>query len=502
MYKTNVSGVRVGENQYVLAVDLGTSGPKCALVAMDGSVLVDAFAEVPLNLLPDGGAEQDPKLWWQQVCQCIHDLLKTDVDKKDILAISCSSQWSGTVAVDTNGDVLRDSIIWLDSRGQNAVRKIVSGFPNIQNYNVFKLLQWIRLTGGIPTLGGKDPIAHILYIKEKYPEVYRRTYKFLEPRDYLNLCFSGRFCSSDEAIALYWLTDNRNLDAVKYSDKLLAYSGIDRDKLPELVRPTSVLGTIRKDLADSLGLSYQTKIVSGAPDIHAAAIGSGAVKDYEAHLYIGTSSWLTCHVPFKKTDIFHNIASLPSAIPNRYLAMNEQETAGACLNFFKNNILFHKDELAIVDKTGDIYQSFDKIVQQIPAGSNGLIFTPWLYGERTPVEDHSVRAAFYNLSLDCNRGHMLRAIYEGVAYNSRWLLHYLQKFIGKELEYVNFIGGGANSPIWCQIYADVLGKKIRQVQQPILANLRGAAFLAFVALEKMTYEQVSNKIQIAKEFQP
>ncbi|MCB1160005.1 MAG: xylulose kinase [Leptospiraceae bacterium] len=489
--------------EYVLSVDLGTSGPKCALVDSRGNVLVDEFIEIDLQLLPGGGAEQDPEEWWTAIRDCIKKLLKrAEITKEQILAVSCSCQWSGTVAVSKEGKALMNSLIWLDSRGKKYIQKVTSGFPSIEGYAALKLYRWIRLTGGIPTASGKDPISHILYIKNELPEIYSATYKFLEPRDFINLCFSGKFCSSDEAITLYWLTDNRNIHNIKYSDTLISYTGIDKEKLPQLVKPGSILGKVKQDVALELGLSEETLIVSGAPDIHAAAIGSGAVNDFEAHLYVGTSSWLTCHVPFKKTDIFHNIASLPSAIPGRYLAMNEQETAGACLKFLKQNVLYHKDELLQQEEVPDIYKLFDKIVERTPQGSKGIIFTPWLYGERTPVEDHSVRAAFYNISLDTTREHMLRAVYEGVAYNSRWLLQYLEKFAGREMEYINFIGGGAASSIWCQIYADILGRKIRQVKQPILANIRGAAFIAFVALGKMSYEDVSKAIQIQAEYIP
>ena len=153
----------------------------------------------------------------------------------------------------------------------------------------------------------------------------------------------------------------------------------------------------------------------GSPDLPCAAIGSGAVRDYQGHLYIGTSSWLTCHVPYKKTDISHNMASLPSAIPNKYFIANEQETAGACLNFLRDNILYHKDELLAEEQVPDVYKIFDRIVENTPPGSDKVIFTPWLYGERTPIEDHSVRCALFNLSLKTTREHIIRAVFEGVA---------------------------------------------------------------------------------------
>jgi xylulokinase len=240
----------------------------------------------------------------------------------------------------------------------------------------------------------------------------------------------------------------------------------------------------------------------GSPDMHSAAIGSGAVQDFETHLYIGTSSWLICHIPFKKVDIFHNLASLPSAIPGHYLLTDEQETAGACLQFLRDNLFFHQDELSTGEAPENTYKFFDKIAERTPAGSEKLIFTPWLYGERAPVDDHLVRGGFFNQSLQTTREHMVRAVFEGVAYNSRWLLQYVEQFIKQPLEAINFVGGGAKSDIWCQIHADILNRPIRQMENPIEVNVRGAALLASAALGYINYEEISSSVKVTRTYTP
>ena len=272
--------------------------------------------------------------------------------------------------------------------------------------------------------------------------------------------------------------------------------GIPREKFPDLKRAVDILGPIKKEVAQELGLKADTPVITGTPDLHSAAIGSGAVRDFEGHLYVGTSSWITCHVPFKKTDLVHNMAALPSAIPNRYFIANEQETAGACLNFLKDNMMLPQE------RPSEVYQIFDKIAGNAPAGSDNVIFLPWLYGERTPVENDSVRAGLFNVSLNTTRAHVVRAIYEGVAYNSRWLLGYVEKFIKRRLDPIRFIGGGANSGIWCQIFADVLDRTIHQVKAPIQANLRGAAFLASIALGHLAVEEIPEQVKISRTFRP
>ena len=162
---------------------------------------------------------------------------------------------------------------------------------------------------------------------------------------------------------------------------------MDSEKLPELKPTNGILGTLRADIAREWGLREDVQVVMGSPDMHTAAVGSGAVQDYESHLYIGTSSWLLCHVPFKKTDLTHNMGALPSGIPGRYLLTNEQDCAGVALQYLRDNIFFHSDELSQGAKPENAYQLFDEIAARTPAGSDRLIFTPWLYGERSPVDD-------------------------------------------------------------------------------------------------------------------
>ncbi|MHA1902716.1 MAG: xylulokinase [Candidatus Thorarchaeota archaeon] len=489
------------ENKYVIAVDHGTSAMKVALADTCGEILAFDFEATPLHLIPGGGAEQDPHDWWTALVKCIRRLVsKNIVPIDDIVAICNSSQWSGTVAVDSDGNHLMNSIIWMDSRGAPYVKKKLKGIINIQGYGLLNLLRWIRKTGGIPAGAGKDPIAHILWIKNERPEIYENAYMFLEPKDFLNLKFTGAFAASFDSIMLHWITDTRDIWNVRYDNGLIKKMGLDPSKFPPLKQSIDILGPITQDVANETGLNSETKVITGSPDLQSAIIGSGAVKDFEGHVYIGTSSWVQCHVPFKKTDLFHNMAALPSAIPGRYFTANEQETAGACLTFLRDNVFFTDDPSRQGNQ--EVYQEFDKIVEQVPAGSNQLIFTPWLYGERTPIENHSIRGGFHNLSLPVNRGDMIRAVFEGVAYNSRWLLELVEKFIKRKMNPLNIIGGGAQSDIWCQIYADVLNRTIKRVKDPIMANARGAAFIAGVGLGTCTFEDIPNLVQISKVFEP
>jgi xylulokinase len=495
--------VTVSSHKYILAIDLGTSGPKTALVSTHGEVVDYEFEAVELLVLPDGGAEQRPDQWWQAVINTSKRLLaKKWVAVEDIVCVSCTGQWSGTVAVDKYGQALSNAIIWMDTRGSRYIEELIGGLIRIEGYDIRKLKRWLSLTGGAPGRAGKDPIAHILFLKNEFPNIYHQAFKFLEPKDFINLKLTGRYAASFDSIALHWITDNRDLARVAYDDRLIRISGVAREKFPTLKPATDILGPLKKEVAQELGLNENVQVVMGTPDIHSAAIGSGAVRDFEGHLYIGSSSWITCHVPFKKTDLFHNMASLPSAIPERYFIANEQEAAGACLNFLRDNILYRSDAALNASKPSDDYRIFDELAQNTPAGSGGVIFTPWLYGERTPIENDFVRSAIFNISLRTTRQHLIRAIFEGVAYNSRWLLGYVEKFIQRRLESIRMIGGGAKSNVWCQIFADVLNRTIKQVKDPILANVRGAAYLASVSLGDLTFGDIADHVQIAHTYTP
>ncbi len=487
----------------ILAIDLGTSGIKAALVSVEGSVLGWETEAVRTLMLEGGGAEQDLDQWWTALVNAVRRLLARQLVPVDqVSGICCTGQWSGTVAVDRTGKHLHNAIIWLDARGAPYVAEITSGPIRFDGYGIDKAWEWVRRTGGIPTHSGKDSIAHILFLRHQHREIYERTHKFLEPTDYINLRLTGQFVASAASNTLHWVTDNRDINNIHYDEHLLKLSSLEREKLPDLHQCSEVIGPILPQVAGELGLGEHVQVVLGAPDLHATAIGSGAVDDLAPHLCIGTSSWLSCHLPYKKTDLIHNMAALPAALPGKYFLVNEQELAGACLTFLRENILFPNDELGYRPLEEDLFHVLDRLVDQTPAGSNGVIFTPWLNGERTPVDDSSIRGGFHNLSLQSTRSDLVRAVYEGVALNTRWLLTYVEKFVGQRLEAINIVGGGANSPVWCQIFADVLNREIRQVEEPVASTVRGAGIMGAIGLGFMNVDSVSSRIRIAQTFEP
>ena len=359
-----------------------------AVVAASHSV------ETHITILPDGGAEQDPHEWWTTVVEAAKKVIQAAaLDPQAIVAVSCTGQYSVIVPVDEHGDPLMNAVHWTDTRGAPYNKALVQGMPEVQGMNIGKLLTWLRKVGFPPTLSGIDSLGHILFIQNERPEVYRKTYKFLEPVDYINLRLTGRCAATLNTLFSYGLTDNRNLDSKDYDTQLVQMAGIDRAKLPEILPLDGILGTLTPSVASELGLSPNTLVVTGVNDNSTSAVGSGAVADFETSATLGTSGFLGCHVPFKKTDILHGITSMASSLPKRYLIFSDMGSiAGRVIESFLNNIIYANDELSQVEAPADKYKRLDRVAGRVAPGSEGLIFLPWFGGTLCPSEDPFARA--------------------------------------------------------------------------------------------------------------
>ncbi len=487
----------------VLAIDLGTSGCKAALVTFEGEALAWESRAVETILTPGGGAEQDPDAWWSAILDASRALIRRGVvSATSVKAVCANTQGEGTVAVDETGKHLCNAILWMDTRGKSHMSRAVGGAVNLLGYSPLKLFRYLSLTGGAPSLTGKDSVGHILHLQHERPEIAARTHKYLNVLDYINLRLTGQSVSTYDSIVTTWVTDNRSLRSIRYDATLCGYLGLTPEKFPPIVPCTEIIGEVLPDFASATGIPPNTPVVAGAVDTTAAAIGSGAVREGDPHLYLGTSSWIGAHVPKKKTDIFAAIASMPCALPDKYLMVALQATAGGNLTFLRDKLLYDHDELMRESYPNDVLKVFDKLVERAPAGSRGIIYTPWIYGERAPIEDPTIRAGLHNISLDHSRSDVIRAIYEGVALNTRWLLEPVEKFIGRRVDSIAMVGGGANSDVWCQIVADALDRPMRQIAQPIESNARGSAFIAGVALGKHKFDDVHDLVKTRRVFEP
>ena len=489
--------------KYVLVIDLGSSGPKVGLVDQQGKVAGSASAPVQLFYLPGGGAEHDPAEWWSTITTCVKKAIRASgVPSAAIIAIAVTSMWSVILPVDENGEPLMNVMSWMDKRGAPYNRAIVKGFPNVQGYKLSTMLKYIDLNGLAPSLGGTDSLGHMLFIKHERPEIYRRTYKFFEPMDYINMRLTGKFAATQNTVLPMIMVDNRRLDKLEYDPWLLKMGGIDREKLPDLLPIDGILGTITPSIAGEWGLSPNTVVICGVNDNSSSAIGAGSITDSEPAAVMGTSGHLALHVSFKKTDIIRTIATIPSGIKGRYLFWGDLANNTKVLETYLRNLIYAGDDFDTGKIPDDMYDRASQVAIQVPPGSGGVVFLPWFNGILSSGEDPYMRGGFLNISSQTSRAHLTRAVFEGLAMNWRWLRGSAEKLIDKQFQYWRLTGGGALSDVWSQIMADVVGLPMHRQADPRNNNVIGMGLLAFNRLGLVALEDIPNKIKFDRIFEP
>lgn len=472
----------------VVAVDLGTGGPKVGLVGLDGTLLWSGVGSVPTERPGPGRATQDAHLWWTTMLDLVCEgLARSGIDAASVVAFAVTGQWGSTVPVAADGTPVGDARIWQDTSAARHSRDIIGG--PVLGYHPTRLATWLRRTAGAPSPLGGDPVSHLLGYLRDEPHVAREARWFLEPVDYLTTRLTGRATATAASMAAAWLIDVRG-ERTAYDPGLLALAGLDGERLAPLLAPNSVVGPLLPEVASRLGLSPEVLVVAGMPDTHSAWAGSGRTGEDQLHVAISTSSWISAAVSRKRTDVVHSVATIPGLQPGGYLIADNHESAGASLAWVRD-LGFAKgfDELTLM-------------AAESPAGANGIVFTPWLAGLRSPRDDRSARGGWHNLSQRTTRADLVRAVLEGVAHQAAWLLEPVLRFTSAPSESVRILGGGAQSDLWCQIHADVLGRPVERIAEPLTAQLRGAALAAGVALGRLDWSALDALVPLDRTFSP
>lgn len=478
------------DERFVLVADLGTGGPKVGFVSLLGRVAFENHYPLETAFGPDGAASQDAEEWFRLIVDAAKGAIADGaVDPAAVVAVSFTAQWASTVPVHADGTPNGPVVMWMDSRGGRDVRRAVGG--PVSGYSPRAIAEFIRRSGGAPSLNGADPVGHRLWLKHHEPQRWASTRWLLEPVDYLAMRFTGKAAASAPSMMGSWMIDTRDPANYRYDETLLALTGGHDGKFPPLQRFGTVVGTVLPEVADLIGIPADAAVVTGSPDIHTAALGSGAIRRNEAHMAVSTTGWISAPVAKKKTDLFSQVATIPGLDDENYLIVNNHETAGACFQWLQR-ILGDRHS----------YGELTELAAASPPGANGVIFTPWLKGERSPIADDFARAGFANLSLGNETGDLVRAVLEGVAINNRWLHDAVERFAGERLDNIRLIGGGAQSDLWCQIHADVMDRTIEQVADPLYCGLRGAAFSAGLALGEVRREELRDLVAIAATYRP
>ena len=493
------------DKKYAITYDVGTTGIKtCVFEISDTISLLGAASEgYPLYVFPDGGAEQDPEEWWAAMCHTTKKALKNSgIDPKDIEGISFCSQMQGMVLVDKDGNAVRNAMSYMDQRAREELKKGIAHGVQIAGANVPKLLKSIKITGAVAG-SVKDPVWKYKWVEAHEPANFARAYKWLDVKEYFIARMTGEFCMTpDSAFAteLYDIRKGKNCFSKEMTDML----GVRFEHMPGILPCTAKIGGLREAQAKELGLAAGTAVFGGGGDASLIGVGAGAVAVGDTHIYNGTSGWVSTVVDKSIVDASAMIAAVTGADPGKYNYFAELETAGKCLEWVKDHLC--EDEIGVYLKKERISDTYEKeytslydylseVMNKVPAGSNGVIFTPWLHGNRCPFEDPNARGMFINIGLETGKSDMLRAVVEGVCYHMRWFLETVERKV-KTGDPVRFVGGGALSPVTCQILADVTGKTVETVDNPQNVGAVGAAVLVAVGLGLI------NSVADAKKFIP
>ncbi|MEJ5187209.1 MAG: FGGY-family carbohydrate kinase [Candidatus Geothermincolales bacterium] len=480
------------EGELVLSYDVGTGGAKAALVTLSGEVVASDFQPYPLSYPRPHWAEQDPDDWWRAICTATRQVLaRAGARPEGVVGIGFAGQMMGVVPVGADGVPLRPAIIWMDDRAEDQARRLVRkiGGPRVA----------MTLVGAVPS--GKDVVCKLQWIREEEPQVFRDTSKFLDVTGFLVCRATGVMAMDHTAGGVTGLLNSRTRS---WSRLFAGILGIPLDKLPELRACTEVVGHLREKAAAEMGLVPGIPVIAGMGDVPAAATGSGALEDGDGHYCLGTSGWLCVSVGKPVNIGKHGMVSVVSPDPEMFLLIGETETAGACLKWFADNLARPEEWEEAARKGGEmaIFEVLDRVAETVEPGAGRLLFAPWMFGERSPITDTSLRSAFVNLSLEHRREHLLRSIYEGVAFNCRWLLEVAERK-GFPCRTLRAIGGGARSDLWMQILADVTGRTVEAVDSPQEAGAVGCALAVAVGLGRLKrYRDIKGTVRVRKTFSP
>ncbi len=466
--------------QYLIGVDLGTSGTKTVLFDENGKNIASATVEYPMYQPKNGWSEQDPSDWWNATQKTMKSVIeKSGVNPKDIKGVGISGQMHGLVMLDEKGKVLRRSIIWNDGRTGAECEEIT---------NKVGKEKLIAITAN-PALTGFTA-GKILWVRKNEPDIYAKCKHILLPKDYVRYELTGEYATEVSDASGMNLLDVPNRC---WSKEILNILEIDESLMAKMYESYEITGYVTKAAAELTGLAEGTPVVGGAGDNAAAAIGTGVVSTGKAFTTIGTSGVIFAHSDYVKIDPQGRIHSFCSAVPGKWTVMSCTLAAGLSYRWLRDNVC--TVEMAEAEKLGvDPYVVMNREAEESPIGANKLLFLPYLMGERSPLLDEKARGVFFGLSAMHTRKDLSRAVLEGVSYSQKQCMDVFEE-LNIEVNDMMGCGGGARSPLWRQMLADMYNCPVKTAEVFNEGPALGVAILAGVGTGVFeSVEQACEKI--------
>ena len=452
---------------YILAHDLGTSGNKATLYAADGTARGSVLAAYDTHFFNGCWAEQNPDDWWKAVCDSTRELLvRARVDPHDVAVVALSGQMMGCTPVDAEGRALRPSMLYCDQRATAEADAILSRMS---------LADFYRIVGH--RVSASYSLEKLMWLRANEPEVFAKTAKTLCAKDYVNFRLTGRM-ATDYSDASG--TNAFDINTFKWSEEVLACAEIPQDLFPEALPSTAILGGVTSEAAAATGLLEGTPVAVGGGDGSAAGVGVGCVRPGSAYNCMGSSSWIALTVKDPVVDPEMRTMNWAHCVPGYLHPSGTMQTAGSSFKWLAEQLC--AEEAAEAARTGGSkYALIDEKAASSPVGANGVLFLPYMLGERTPWWNPDARGAFIGLNLATKRADMLRAVLEGVAMNLGYIVDIFRAGNVSFESGLRIIGGGAQSRVLRQILADACNCPVHTLQSTAEATSMGAAIIGGVA---------------------
>ena len=487
---------------YIIIYDFGTSSVKTCLFEIDSEIRLAASSSAGYGLYisGDGGAEQDTEEWWAAICSTTKDLFeKSDVKPYEIEGMAFCSQMQGAVFVDENGNALRRPMNYLDQKGVKEYKACMGrGIIKVSGCSLYKLFRNLIVNYAGST-SAKDPVWKYKWVENNEPGVFKKIYKWLDIGDYLTSRCTGRIVRTADTAFATFLYDTRR-GKKGWNKGLLKMYKVNPDHMPDIIDCTDRVGKLTEKAAKDLGLVEGIPVFGGG-DTTFVNIGAGCTRPGDTHIYVGTSGWVSTFMDHQTVDINAMITGVLSAVHGHFNYYAELETAGKCFEWVKEHLALDEvgvylDQKKITDVESEYLSLYDYLsaeVGKVPPGANGVIFTPWLHGNRCPFEDSNAGGMFFNIRIDNGKRDMIRAVLEGICYHLRWLLECEEKKV-KTSNVIRFVGGGALSPLTAQMLADITGRTVETVNNTQEVGAIGTALVVAAGIKGVDALELSRRL--------